>query len=84
MTILNNDTSEVSLDCLFKTVPHLEVHASPTVLKPHEKMEVPIRFVPKGEAKYKETIPFDINGLQTINVEVSGEGIRVRHSSSTA
>jgi hydrocephalus-inducing protein len=71
-----------SVDCLFKTTPHIEVHASPTVLKPGDMIQIPILFMPKTEGKYQETVPFDINGLQIFNVEVTGEGIKGRGNNS--
>jgi hydrocephalus-inducing protein len=78
LTVTNNDDGEVSIDCLYKTAPWLEVHTSPTVLKSGDKVDIPIRFMPRSEQKYREIVPFDVNGLQTINVEVLGEGIKGR------
>lgn len=39
------------------------------------KLEVPIIFTPRVIKKYQETIKFDFNGLYTIDVAVTGEGI---------
>jgi hydrocephalus-inducing protein len=39
------------------------------------KLEVPIIFTPRVIKKYTETIKFDFNGLYTIDVTVTGEGI---------
>lgn len=39
------------------------------------KLEVPIIFTPRVIKKYSETIKFDFNGLYTIDVTVTGEGI---------
>lgn len=68
----------MSIDCLYKNSPHVEVQASPTVLQPKKSVDFKILFYPKGESKFRELIPFDINGLHTVNVEVLGEGIRVK------
>ena len=37
-------------------------------------MEVDIVFYPREARRYHETIPFEINGLSTMNVEIFGEG----------
>src|SRR5690606_14501316 len=78
LRIQNNDTNEMTLDCLYKNTSHLEVQMSPTVLKPGETIKVPIIFTPQNEVMYKEIIPFDINGLQTVSVEVTGEGTKIK------
>lgn len=39
------------------------------------KLEVPIIFTPREIMKYKETITFDFNGLYTMDVVITGEGI---------
>lgn len=37
-------------------------------------MQVDIEFYPREVRRYHETIPFEINGLSTMNVEIFGEG----------
>lgn len=37
-------------------------------------MKVDIVFYPREARRYQETIPFEINGLSTMNVEIFGEG----------
>lgn len=37
-------------------------------------MQVDILFYPREARRYHETVPFEINGLSTMNVEVFGEG----------
>ena len=63
-----------SFDCLFQKLPFLEVKAEPTVLKPNEAVDVPIIFTPRDVQQYSEQIPFELNGLYTVNVTVKGEG----------
>ena len=37
-------------------------------------MQVDIVFYPREARRYHEVIPFEINGLSTMNVEIFGEG----------
>jgi hydrocephalus-inducing protein len=75
LRITNNEfDKDVSFDCLFQKLPFLEVKAEPTVLKPNQAVDVPIIFTPRDVQKYSEQIPFELNGLYTVNVTVEGEG----------
>lgn len=38
-------------------------------------LKVPIVFTPRDCIKYNETVSFDINGLNRIDVEIKGEGV---------
>eukprot|EP01135_Chromosphaera_perkinsii_P007876 Nk52_evm68s1020 gene=Nk52_evmTU68s1020 len=78
LTVQNDDAKEVSVDCVFVNKPYLEVHATPTMLEPGQRMEVPVLFYPKACVKYSETISFQINGLSDVDVEVSGEGVELK------
>lgn len=37
-------------------------------------MQVDILFYPREARRYHEIVPFEINGLSTMNVEIFGEG----------
>merc|ERR1711981_1504823 len=75
LTISNNEMdADVSIDCLFEKLPYLEVRCEPAILRPGASVDVPIRFTPREIREYKETIPFEINGLYSVDVVVSGEG----------
>jgi hypothetical protein len=41
-------------------------------------LRVPIVFTPRECVKYRNVIAFDINGLNRIEVEVTGEGIPLK------
>ena len=71
--IRNEFNKDVSFDCLFQKMPHLEVKAEPTVLKPNESVDVPIVFTPREVKKYLEHVPFELNGLYTVNISIAGE-----------
>ena len=74
LRITNNEfNKDVSFDCLFQKLPFLEVKAEPTVLKPNESVDVPIIFTPREVKTYLEQVPFELNGLYTVNVSVAGE-----------
>ncbi|CAK4295658.1 unnamed protein product [Aphanomyces euteiches] len=76
LRIANQDAEmDISLDCSFEKMSHLRVQVQPTVLGPHEALEVPITFIARREGSYKDVIPFTINGTTNINVIITGEGI---------
>ena len=63
-----------SVECLYQSTSHLEVHCQPGVLIPGQKREVDFLFYPREARYYHEVIPFEINGLSTMQVEIHGEG----------
>ena len=63
-----------SIESHYVNTTYLEVHCQPGVLMPGQLMEVDILFYPREAKRYHQIIPFEINGLSTVNVEVSGEG----------
>jgi len=74
LRIVNNEKTEnVALDMTFETQPHLEVGQG-AVLAPGEALDVPIHFTPSEAKKYRDMIPFEVNGLYTTHVLVTGEG----------
>ena len=64
----------VSIECHYENTAHLEVHSQPGVLQPNKTMEVDFLFYPREPKYYHVIIPFEINGLSTMNVEIFGEG----------
>eukprot|EP00667_Euglena_gracilis_P000008 EG_transcript_8 len=74
LTIANRDENDIAFDIPWENKPHLEVSAGATVLQKGEKKDVVITFMPKDIATYSEIIPFEINGLYTVPVTVTGEG----------
>ncbi|RHY53725.1 hypothetical protein DYB38_002829 [Aphanomyces astaci] len=76
LRIANQDAEmDISLDCAFEKRSHLRVQVQPTVLGPHEALDVPITFIARTEGYIDEVIPFTINGTTVINVTIKGEGI---------
>ena len=63
-----------SIECQYENTAHLEVACLPGVLIPNQAMQVDIVFYPREARRYHEVIPFEINGLSTMNVEIFGEG----------
>lgn len=75
LRVANNDLDEdISFDCLFEKKPHLEVQCAATVLRPGEAVEVPVVFAPRDVRRYTDVIPFEVNGLYTVSVAITGEG----------
>ncbi len=78
LRVTNNEIDQdVSFECLFSNKKFLDVLSSPTVLKPGEYTDIPITYTPREVGLIQEQIPFEINGLYTINVKVQGEGIKM-------
>ncbi|ETV98760.1 hypothetical protein H310_08827 [Aphanomyces invadans] len=76
LRIANQDADmDISIDCSFEKRSHLRVQVQPTVLGPHDVVEVPITFIARTEGNYEEVIPFTINGTTVVNVTIKGEGI---------
>eukprot|EP00762_Andalucia_godoyi_P000512 ANDGO_05257.mRNA.1 Hydin len=76
LVVYNDDSTDVSFDVLFENSAHLEVKASPTVLKPGQSQVIQISFYPREAKKYRDVVPIEVNGLaaSTINLTIEGEG----------
>jgi hydrocephalus-inducing protein len=74
LTITNNDVEDHSVDLEFENKPYLEVSANPMVLQPGLSATVPIRFFPRDITLYHETLEFEINALEKVQVQITGEG----------
>ena len=74
----NNDDIDISYDILYENNEILEVVGGSTVLTPGQFHDIPIKFTPRAVKKYKETVRFEINGLQAVNISVTGEGCPMR------
>jgi len=74
LRLTNEDTHDVSYDVVFDNKPYLELDASPTNLSPGQSEEIAVTFMPRELRDYHEVIGFNINGLYTVNVEVTGSG----------
>jgi hydrocephalus-inducing protein len=74
LLIKNMDSKPLSLECQYENTKHLEVIATTSMVAPGEAKEVIIRFFPRELTTYAETIPFEVNGLSTINLKVLGQG----------
>ena len=74
LRLTNEDTQDISYDAQFDNKPYLEIDAPPTNLSPGQSVEIKITFMPRDLKEYSEVIPFQINGLITVNVDVTGSG----------
>jgi hypothetical protein len=66
---------DVSLQCTFERRPHLDVGLDAAVLRPGDTIDVPFIFTPRSTVNYVESVPFEVNSLHTVNVNVTGEGV---------
>uniref|UniRef100_F6WJJ0 HYDIN axonemal central pair apparatus protein n=1 Tax=Monodelphis domestica TaxID=13616 RepID=F6WJJ0_MONDO len=80
LVITNNEEKPISLDCLYTNTAQLEVSCGVDVIKPRNHLEVPITFYPREAIAYNEIIPFEINGLSKVNVEIQGKGTEMKVS----
>ena len=74
LRLTNEDTQDISYDAQFDNKPWLEVDAPPTNLAPGQSEEIKIVFMPREMKTYSEVIPFMINGLIVVNVDITGSG----------
>jgi len=65
---------DISLQCMFERKAHLDVGCDALVLRPGDSVEVPFTFTPRQPMAYAENVAFEVNGLHTVYVAVSGEG----------
>ena len=81
LTIVNNDNIAISVETDFEKKPYLDCQLAPgqvllqSTPDKEEKLEVPIIFTPREIRKYNEIIKFDFNGLYSIDLVITGEGI---------
>ncbi|XP_069510876.1 hydrocephalus-inducing protein homolog [Ambystoma mexicanum] len=78
LVIKNNEDREVSLDCLYVNTAYLEVGFQAEVLSPGESMEVSVTFYPRAAVKYRESVPFEINGHFRQAIEIFGQGTEMK------
>lgn len=67
-----------SVLCKYANTAFLEVKFKSTVLGPGQSANVDILFYPREYKDYHEVIPFEINGLSTITVDVFGQGTEIK------
>ncbi|XP_069073573.1 hydrocephalus-inducing protein homolog [Pleurodeles waltl] len=78
LVIKNNEEREVSLDCLYVNTAYFELDFQAEVLRPGEQMEVFITFYPRAVVKYREIVPFEINGHFRQTIEILGQGTEMK------
>ena len=79
LTVMNHDpSSNISIECIFQKSRALAVDCPPTVIKPGEALDVPIRFAPREVKDYAFIVPFLINGSSKVPINITGKGIHAR------
>ena len=78
LTITNTESKEMSVHCLFKNLPHLNVHFQSCLLSKGESSKAILEFRPCDAVKYLESITFEINGFFQKIVRVKGEGSQMK------
>ena len=67
-----------SIECQHKETSYLEVISEPGILAPGGKLEAQIFFYPRELKKYNTRIPFEVNGLSTMFVDIRGQGTEMK------
>lgn len=70
----NTIMRSASIECHYESTAYLEAHCQPGVLQPNKTMAVEFLFYPREAKRYNMVIPFEINGLSKMNVDIFGEG----------
>jgi len=80
LSVSNEDEKAFAVDCLFDSAasPFLSLGDAPTMLEPGTSADMTVAFAPREAKEYRAVIPFQINGLYTVNVAVTGEGVPLR------
>ena len=61
LELKNNDSKEMTVDCLFASTQHLSVDFKPAVLAPNESVSAVLSFIPREAKHYKETVEFEVS-----------------------
>lgn len=78
LVISNTGKKELTVHCLYKSQPHLDIQFKSSVLGPGEKTEAIFEFKPQKVAKHREVIIFEINGYFQKVITVKGEGAKMK------
>ena len=78
LTLVNRDAARIVLTSSFQSTDDLQFEFANCVLEPGEKLQVPVRFMPRQAQAYEFAIPLQINSLSTVNIGVSGVGVPVQ------
>ena len=76
--ILEQFSFSCSVLCKYEKTAYLEVRAPGTLLTPGQSMDVEILFYPREVKRYHDVIPFEINGLSQVTVDVFGQGTEIQ------
>ena len=71
-------TFHFSVHCQYENSAFLEVLSQPSVLSPGKSSEVDILFYPRECKHYHDVIPFEINGLSVMSVDILGQGTEIK------
>ncbi|KAJ3287536.1 hypothetical protein HK104_008544 [Borealophlyctis nickersoniae] len=76
--ITNEDVKDISFDVVFPESPAFDVQRGPSTLAAGETTTLDVTFYPREARSYSETIKVEINGLSTVDLNVTGEGAEFR------
>ncbi|CAB3998552.1 Hypothetical predicted protein [Paramuricea clavata] len=78
LVITNEDSKDINVHCKYENTAFLELLSQPSVLLPGESSEIDILFYPRECKHYHEVIPFEINGLSLMSVDILGQGTEIK------
>ena len=78
LTLVNQDTKDHTIECLYQSTAQLMVDFKTGLVPSKQSNTCKFTFYPREQKAYRETIPFEIDGLTVVNVIVEGEGVDFR------
>lgn len=78
LTLVNQDTKDHTIECLYQSTAQLMVDFKTGLVPSKQSGTCKFTFYPREQKPYRETIPFEIDGLTVVNVLVEGEGVDFR------
>ncbi|XP_032378415.1 hydrocephalus-inducing protein [Etheostoma spectabile] len=78
LVISNKGERDISVQCQFRNTPYLEMDFKPEILSPGAVIEAPVKFYPREECRYHETLTFILNSCVTKHVDILGQGIKMK------
>ena len=71
-----------SVECLYDNTSHLNVNFTANVIRPGAAAQAVFTFYARETISYEETVSFQLNGLSTHDVSITGEGTELRVSAT--
>lgn len=78
LVITNQDSKDHTVECLYQSTAQLMLDFKTGLISAKQSNTCKFTFYPREQKVYRETIPFEIDGLTIVNVIIEGEGVDFR------